>query len=997
MGRRAITASAAALWAVSALPSFAQEHRFDVAALPAADAIIILGRQAGVQIAGARKFTEGRRTKAVRGTMTVDQALAIMFEGTGLQGRKTADRAYLIALAAAPSPVAMGPARRVVPLRPAKASASTRLRNAPMREDDKVIEDIIVTGTLIRGLSAPTGTNLISLDMDTIRSASGTNALDVVNQTIPQLSAFNALQVGNANAGSPVPRIGLRGFGSAGNAAGQSGTLVLFNGHRVVPVGILTTDPDPQLIPSELLETIQVLPDGGSSIYGSDAIGGVVNFVTKRRVDGLQFAISHRFANDYGENSISVIGGTHWSSGSALVSASYARHDAIFGRDRSYITSDFTSRKGRDFRSTSCGYGNFSVDGVSYAAPQLQPTARLDRCDATDNTSLVPRDWRFNLFAFAEQEIAPSVKISIDAFYSIRHTRIFTDTAYIPSSLTITVDNPVFQSVAGETSQTVNFNYSRGIGRSRVSPQSFRQFQIDPSLIWAVDDRWAIRADLLYGRSATAIHDRTGLGSAAVASTGLNPYDMSLSNPDALRAIADFELYSRAVNRITSGQVTAEGHLADLPGGSLGVAVGTEIRRQSLDGATVTGPIGTREGLYRSYAGRTVKAVYGEISLPIVSEGNARPLIQSLSVSTSMRYDHYSDFGSTTNPRIGVDYGPGGDVSLRASYQTTFVAPSLADSGNKLDTRLQLIAVSPGVTRALIAGAGTNLRPQTGRNISLGFDFRPGSLPGLKVALTYWNTRIKNIVSQALSAYTLAGSYSTPFNLCGAGAGNIPASASGACSLALLEALQPAFLRIDNGGAPGIRSLADLFAPGQTLASVVDARRANFGTQKIRGIDFDVAFTMKTGFGAVFGQLAGTYILEKKVAPVPGADYWDYLSGAFVNGQTPRYKVVATAGLTQGPFSGRFTVRRNGGYHIPATLVPGQTHVAGYILFDLHGSYDLGHISILKSLTVDVAVQNLFDRAPPYFGAFPTTGNVAGFANGGTLGRAITLGIRTKI
>lgn len=884
-----------------------------------------------------------------------------------------------------------------IPATPAPATAATAVAPEASGSGDQT-QDIVVTGTLIRGVSTPTGANLLSVNASSIQATGSTAAIDVLNQTVPQLPTFNALSTGSPSFATPVTKIGLRGFGNTnGSSSGQTATLVLFNGHRIVPVGILSTDPDPDLIPADALDTIQVLPDGGSATYGSDAIGGVVNFVTKKRFDGLQIHYEHRFADDYNENNTSVLAGTHWGSGSLLVSAVHANHNAIFGKDRDYITSDFSAHGGNDTRSTACGYGNFAVNGTNYTAPNFQPVTALPRCDQTDYTSLTPKEKRTTLFGYVEQEIAPTLKFSMDAFFSVRTDKVYTDIGSIPASITITAANPYFRPVAGETSQTVKYNYSRGLGPYRVTPQKFEEYQVDPSLSWSINDRWQVRGDFLYGRSFATIHDRTGLNGAGVTATNIDPYDTAVTSPAVLQSLANYELYTHGVNTLTSGQVVANGSVFSLPGGDVKIAIGGEIRRQSLDNSTVTGAIGDRTGLQTFQAHRVIKAGFAEVFVPIVGSGNAMPFINALSLDAAVRYDHYSDFGGTTNPRIGIDYRPTSDLLLRANYQTTFVAPSLADSGNKIDTRFQILTLAPQNYLVFIAGAGQGLRPQTGRTFSLGGDFTPHTLPGLKVGMTYWNTKVDDLVSLSLGAYGFPGALGTAFNLCGSGFGPFRASPAGPCTAAFLNSLQPIYVRIDNGGAPGIRSISDLFTPGQNIIGVVDARRANFGSEKLNGIDFDVSYNSKVSFGTLFGQIAGTYVLNKKISATAGGAYQDYLASNVVNGQTPKYNVVVSFGAIVGPLTARATVRRNGGYPIPTGTSAGQTHVSGYTVSDLFVGYDVGAISVLKNTALTISVQNLFDKNPPYYGASVSAGALSGFTNGGTLGRTISLGIRTRL
>lgn len=859
--------------------------------------------------------------------------------------------------------------------------------------------DIVVTGTLIRGIATPTGAALNTVSREAIASTGVTGAKDLLNQTVPQLSTFNALPTGSVDFGSAVSKISLRGIGSAaGLSSGTNATLVLLNGHRIVPVGILSTDADPDLIPSDILDSVQVLPDGGSATYGSDAVGGVVNFVTRKRFDGVQVHAQHVFGDDYQENTVTGTIGKSWEGGTAFISATYDAHDAIFGKDRGYVTTDFTAHGGNDNRSTSCAYGTFTVSGQRYSGNGFGAISAPPRCDATDYTSLTPDEKRWNVFGYVEQQLTDTLKFSVDGFWSDRKASVYSDIGNIPTSYTITSANPYFHSVAGETSQTVSLNYSRALGNYRVTPQSYSQYQFAPSLTWKANDNWQVRAEFLYGESTSIIHDRSGLNGAAITSTNFDPYDPALTSPDVLRSLANYELYSSGKNTLESGTVTANGTLFQIPGGDVKLAVGGEIRHQSLLDQTVTGPIGDLTGLMSFNSSRTVKAAFAELLVPVVGADNASAGLRGLSFDFAVRYDDYSDFGGTTNPRVGFDYRPFEDLVIRANYQTTFVAPSLADSGNKIDTRFQLQTLDSNVYQVFIAGSGVNLKPETGRTWSLGADWAPHALPGLHASVTYWNTKIDNLISQALAAFGgSTGASATAYNLCGTGYAPKAksASANGACTAAYLNSIQPTWLRIDNGAAPSIRTINDLFASGVTLADVIDARRNNFGTAKLEGIDASIAYTTDTSFGTVFGSIAGTYNLRRDISPRAGSAFVDYLSGAAVVA-SPRYNVVAALGGSSGPVTVRANMRHTSGYNIPVGNAVGQTRVGSFTLFDLYAGIELGKLTMLKNLKLDLAVNNVFNQDPPYYGGAMNANRPAGYANGGTLGRTIAVGLTTK-
>jgi iron complex outermembrane receptor protein len=157
-------------------------------------------------------------------------------------------------------------------------------------------DDIVVTGTLVRGI-APPGANVIGVTAAAIEETGATNVNQVL-QTIPQLASFGNLQQPLANSNEvAVNRPNLRSLPGF-NTSGGSSTLVLMDGHRLVGMGVTSTSPDPDIIPPGILERVEIVPDGGSAIYGSDAVAGVMNFITIKRFNGVKVYASYGIDDD---------------------------------------------------------------------------------------------------------------------------------------------------------------------------------------------------------------------------------------------------------------------------------------------------------------------------------------------------------------------------------------------------------------------------------------------------------------------------------------------------------------------------------------------------------------------------------------------------------------------------------------------------------------------------------------------------------------------------
>ncbi len=177
---------------------------------------------------------------------------------------------------------------------PSQAAAQNQ---SPADEGAKDDSEIVVTGTLVRGV-APTGTNVIGVTADAV-AATGAATTAQLLQSVPQMGAFNALQFPTGFGNSvTINRPNLRNLPGV-NTAGGSSTLVLLDGHRIVGMGITSASPDPDVIPSSAIERLEVVPDGGSAIYGSDAVAGVLNFTTRKKFDGVQVGGKIGFADNY--------------------------------------------------------------------------------------------------------------------------------------------------------------------------------------------------------------------------------------------------------------------------------------------------------------------------------------------------------------------------------------------------------------------------------------------------------------------------------------------------------------------------------------------------------------------------------------------------------------------------------------------------------------------------------------------------------------------------
>ncbi|HEV2597842.1 TonB-dependent receptor domain-containing protein [Sphingopyxis sp.] len=842
--------------------------------------------------------------------------------------------------------------------------------------------DIVVTGTLIRGV-APTGTNVVNLTSEDV-VASGATSTNQLLARIPQItSAFNQTPTIQGGSGLQINRPNIRNLG----AAGGSTTLILIDGHRAVPAGVLQTTPDPDVIPPGMLERVEVVPDGGSAIYGSDAIGGVINLITKKRFDGVEVTGRAGFADNYQTYDANVTAGKDWGSGSAFVSYAFSAHDAIFGRDRDYV------------RQTSpnagfCPPGTVSVTraGVTttYALPGRTP-GTITICDSTDNLSIYPKERRHSVFAGLTQDLSSWLSFDIRGFYTQRKLTNYIDlSASIASggqTGTITSGNPFYVPIAPNDpgTQTVAFSYA-GLQDNRA-PNKLDEFQITPSFTAKLGGDWQLRALGSFGVSildATSPAINAGAQGAALAgtttATALNPYNLGATNPAVLASIFE-QNRSHGKQELFNARTVVDGTLVNLPGGNVRLAVGAEIFEETFDAFNGQVPDNNYRSAPRSRNDRTVKSVFGEIVVPIVGADNSFAAVHSLRLSASARYDDYSDFGDTFNPKFGITYEPVDWIAVRGNWGKAFNAPSLADTSSS-DNVVFFVPVSPWLDPAdgaanffrptlVLAGGNSNLGPQKATTWSIGADVSPPVVPGLTLSATYYNIAITDQI--ALIPFTSPGVYAAPY------------------APFVVKDPTLAYVQSVAAGFPvlGGTTLEAAFA-GLPPYVLLDARRNNLGEVEQDGIDFLASYNSTTSFGDVFGSIGGSYILNRRISPVAG--------GAFSNAlKTPgasRLSLVATAGARVGKLSGSVTASHSGGYDINPTIVNPlfgtQTHVKSFTTVDLFFEYDLADTGILKDASLTLNVSNLFDTDPPVYYADN------GYTNGGTFGRLVQIGIRKR-
>jgi iron complex outermembrane receptor protein len=396
-------------------------------------------------------------------------------------------------------------------------------------------------------------------------------------------------------------------------------------------------------------------------------------------------------------------------------------------------------------------------------------------------------------------------------------------------------------------------------------------------------------------------------------------------------------------NTMMGGEARADGSLFEIAGGTARMALGAEYRRYALTPVTtrgtITAPLVTRD----PPAPRKVSSGYAELYLPLVGESNRRQGVRSLEFSLAGRVDHYSDFGTTTNPKVGVTWAMASALTVKGSYGTSFRAPALSDlkapGAAAAVTTENDPTSSTGQSRGLTVRAGNpDLGPEKARTWLLGIDVHPESLPGLKAELTYFDINYKN---------------------------QIAAIFGGALQQ---EALYAAVITRNPTQAQVNAVLAAYPLSGVLpvpVQYIIDARPQNRGKTVAAGLDFQSSYRWEpTSFGQLRAGLTGTYYTQYDTQQTPTAPVLDRIN---VIGNPLKYRARASLGWGRAGWDANLALTHQSDYR-DISVTPNRD-VASYTTVDLslgYGFADDAPGTWLRGVRINVNATNLLDKDPPF-------------------------------
>jgi|HigsolmetaAR202D_1030399.scaffolds.fasta_scaffold01789_2 iron complex outermembrane receptor protein len=818
------------------------------------------------------------------------------------------------------------------------------------------VEQVVVTGSRIRGAES-VGSTVIALDREVIVEAGAPSTGDLIRK-VPQIVGLGASETASSaqNGAANVTRsvaVNLRGIGS-------NATLLLIGGRRMPAAGTQGQITDASVIPSIALERLEVVADGGSAIYGSDAVTGVVNMIPRRNFTGAESAMRYGMADEYYDWSVSQLVGFDWKGGHLMIAADHTYHSALEGKDRDFYTSDLRSRGGSDFRSQQCVPGNIVVDGVSYAIPanstgildpsSLTPNTR-NLCDSIKNGDIIPDLNRTSVFLSATQDLTDTLTLFAEGYWS--HRTFSLQAASITANLTVTNANPFYVNPTGGTGPiTVQYDFARDGGLPNT-PGFADSWEAIVGLTKELGKDWRLEVYGAHGRSEDVVKRRENVNTtpgginAALANPdpaqAFNPFGSGgISNPATVAAVRNGLFVIQGDTELTMFAAQADGTAFELPGGSVKLAVGAEYREEGLGGLLTSGSA-VAPVFVPSDAGRDVYAVFAEALIPIFGAGNATAGARNLELSLAGRYEDYSDFGDTFNPKIGLRWVPFDALTLRGSWGTSFRAPGLAENdprsgGYGLYGDTLPCSHRPPATTCFgigLAGGNPDLKPEEATTWSVGIDLHPASLPGLRASLTYFSLEYEN---QIVGLRGTAGLLTNPIY----------------ARYRILDPTPDQVNALLNSGLP-INSPIN----AEAVTYIQDGRRQNVGSTIAKGIDTDIRYRWETGIGDITAGLNASYFTKLTTAIAPGAPHIDVVDTLNF---PQRFRSRADLGWRRGPLDVVAFANYVGDYR--QTGVTPERDIDDYLTIDLHIGYDLS--SLVDGLSIALNVQNLTDEDPPF-------------------------------
>jgi len=823
------------------------------------------------------------------------------------------------------------------------------------------LERITVTGSAIkRSISDESSLPITILDTKELRESGVTSVEEAMSMLSSNQSSRGSNQsIGSATGGKA--QADLRGLGS-------NKTLVLLNGRRLASFAFDAASVDLNSIPLAAIERIEILRDGASAIYGTDAIGGVINFITKRNFQGGEVSAEatlpkasggkeKRFTLSGGAGNLDKDGFNVWAA------IDRRTQDAVAATEREFAKTGVDAAKGLNLTSGTSFPGNFTQGSLAgnptraggclppFSLPLASTTCRFDYTAMID---IVAPTETTTATARGNVKIGDNL-VSLEVLHSENKNTAFVAPDPV-TGITMTPASPFYPKTYAGIDPTKNITVGWRMipagRRTNLAETSSDRVVLTSS---GTLSTWDYDAGAFWTQSKAADGGIDGYVNAAKIKAGvlsgvLNPFGDQSAAGSAL--INDAKMIGNAATGkgTTSGiDFHLNGDVWSLPAGKVSVSVGAELRKETYQNDTTDAYVlavpSMGRDAYHAKGDRNVTALTFEALVPVTKQ---------LELQLAARNDQYSDFGNTFNPKIGFRYQPTPQIMVRGSANTGYRAPTLDElygpqsitfTANSYDDPVLCPGGVVNTAKGGVAprdcgqqlqaqqGGNPKLKPETSVTTGLGIVFQPSK--NLTLSLDYWNIKLK----EQINAFPETAVMDDPVK---------NASLIFRCStlpLALQDTLTACQAGYNNG--PGIGYI-------QTLSD-------NLGAVNTDGFDLAASYGFKTdGMGAFTLTYNGTLVNSYQYQNSP-TDPMKENVGIYQDA-SPVFKWQHVLGVNHkmGAWSTQLTVNTKSGYTDQDVGQAVRGEIPSYTLTNLSTTY-----SGVKGLGVTVGVKNLFDVAPP--------------------------------
>lgn len=928
------------VWAKDLPSDFSDAVAFSIQLdLPAQDlarSLIHLGKSQNISIIFPTQLLSGKQAPALKGSFKLEQALKMLLQESGIEYK------------------ALSP--KVIRLQAARNESSPQ--KAPFHYGS--MEEISVIGRPL------TGSRLKRHDL------SGSAPVDIISA--PQIAELGVQSVGDllkfmpaVSGNSTSTSIGNGGDGTATvtlRGLPASNTLVLINGHRIANSGFAGDAVDLNSISTDSIERIEILKGGGSAVYGSDAIAGVVNINLKKEYNGASFNQYYGQSSRGDLNSLNsnLSLGKDFDQGNALLILSHQQRDPIFSRDRALSASaDGRPFGGSDNRSSGVPGGRFTLANGNVVtfdeSAGFRPATSEDLYNFAEQTSAVSESSQDAAYAFINWQLQDRIELGVDLAYTrskaqatLASAPIFT--AFSQEDIVISKDN-IFNPFGEDIHDARYRVLEAGPRLQDDDSKSYRSnIQLDGNwqgLDWSTQWNWSRSesSEILSGIFDGGRLQRALGPSEQCRSLEIDncvPLDLFSGQiaPDQLSYIST-QSKASGFSELNEFSATVSSDIAITAAGASqalgGIVYRTEktkfLSEQASSFFVGGGTLGNTEGQ------RQVKEAFVELFVPLAKPG---PWINMLDLEFAVRHSSFSDFGKNTSPKAGIRYRPISNLLVRASYAEGFRAPSLKElhageaaaflTLNDPCANIANVGFLPGCSQQsdpslnqflTLSAGNTNLKAELADTSTVGFVWTPRGFGDFYLSVDYFDISQRNVVD-ASAQFVINQN-------------------------AEFGRFQELITRDEAG------NIRQVIAPN-----------LNIGRRNIGGLDIQVHYKRLPLLGGhldVSLNAAHIYRYREQSSPDQRTEN---LAGTFAdeasegNGALPKWKVSTGIRYKKQ----RWQVNYNIHYVSPVeeTVMDSQAirKTASWLNQNIQLSYDFS-----KKMRLSLGVDNVFDQSPPFF------------------------------